>query len=274
MGHRTRKLIAVGAAALAVTTACSEGSGSSSAAGSAGDTNQPKAIASADEVIKIVDTGFVTYRREKPGIESDYLSYGYVIENVSDEVALTVRVSVEFTDDAGNPVPDVEGGGNEFSVVLPGQRMGGGDSEMYAGPAPGGDRPTIAGMAVKITLITALDNPDGTRYRKPPAPYAELETGEPIAADSNGRHTVGVTNTYDVPLKPKVTAVVRDAEGVIVGGMDGRAVAQAVQPGDSGQAELLDGYVESSRIAEGTIECYADPNMGRMIIRNPVWQVI
>lgn len=275
MGDRTRKLVAVAVAALAVTTACGEGGGSSSGAGSAGETGNPKTIASADEVIKVVDKGFLTYRLEKPGIESDYLSYGLVIENVSDEVALTVRVSVKFTDEAGKPVQDV-GEGHEFSVVLPGQQMGFGGSDMYAGPAPGGDRPTIGDMAVEVTLITALDTPDGKRYRKPPAPYAELETGDPVAVGRNSRAekvAVEVTNTYDVPLKPTATAVVRDAQGVIVGGMDSHPMGQ-LQPGDSAQAELFDRPVDEPRLAEGTIECYADPNLGQMITNTPVWQVI
>ncbi|MER5268307.1 hypothetical protein ABTZ99_40065 [Actinosynnema sp. NPDC002837] len=266
------KLVALACAALALTTACGGGDGSSSAAG---DTGEPKTIASADEVIKVVDKGFVTYKVEKPGVESDYLSYGYVIENVSDEVALTVRVAVEFTDEAGKPLPDVPSSGNEFSVVLPGRRMGAGHSESYAGPAPGGDRPTIAGMNVKITLITALDTPDGERYRKPPAPYAELATGDPVVVGSNGRNeTVAaeVTNTYDVPPRPKLTAVVRNADGVIVGGMNSEPVTQQIQPGDSARAEFFDRDIRSPKVAEGTVECYADPNLGRMITRTPVWQ--
>ena len=269
MGHRARKLIAVAVAAFAVTTACGEGSGASSAAGSAGDTDNPKAITSADEVIKVVDKGFATYRIEKPGIRSDHVNYGLVIENVSEEVALTVRVSVEFTDEAGNPVQKA-GDGHEFSVVLPGQQMGVGGSNTYADTSSGDNRPTIADMAVRITLITALDTPDGKRYRKPPAPYAELATGGPVTVDRNtgtGPVTVEVTNTYTVPVTPKATAVVRNAEGVIVGGMDSRPTAQ-LQPGDSAQAEFF------GRIVEGTMECYADPNMGRMITRTPVWQVI
>ena len=273
MGHRSRKLFfAVAVVALALTTACSEEKGASAA----GDADSPKRIASADEVIKVVDKGFVTYRVVKPGVESDYLSYGYVIENVSDEVALTVGVAVEFTDEAGNPLPDVTSAGNEFSVVLPGQRMGAGHGERYAGPAPGGDRPTIAGMNVKITLITALDTPDGKRHRKPPAPYAELETGDPVAVDRDSRAEaveVEVTNTYDVPLQPKATAVVRDAEGAIVGGMASNPMAQ-LQPGDSAQAEFFDRLIEDPRLAEGTIESYADPNIGQMITRTPVWQDI
>ncbi|MCT2583393.1 hypothetical protein [Actinophytocola gossypii] len=267
MGDRSRKLVAVVVAALAVTTACSEGSGSSSAAGGAGDGDNPKEIASADEVIEVVDQGFATYRVEKPGIKSDYLSYGFVVENVSDEVALTVRARVEFLDEAGEPVEDASQG-HEFSVVLPGQRMGVGGSDMYA-DTTSDVRPTIADMTVEITLITALDTPDGERYRKPPGAYAELEVGDPVVGGADPA-TVEVTNTYDVPLKPKATAVVRDADGTIVGGMDSNATAQ-VQPGDSAQAEFFGLHVDEKRLAEGTIECYADPNLGRMITRTPVW---
>jgi hypothetical protein len=278
MGHRTRKIVAVALAALAVTTACGDGGGS--AGGGTGDADKPKAISSADEVIKVVDKGFLTYRFVKPGIESDYVSYGYVIENVTDEVALTVRVKVEFTDAAGDPIPDLTAGGSEFSVVLPGRQMGAGRTEQYAGHAPGGVRPTIAGMNVKITMITALDTPDGKRFRKPPAPYAELKTGDPVAGKRSSRAesvAVEVTNTYDVPLKPKVTAVVRDADGVIVGGMDGvgggKPMAE-LQPGDSAKATFSDRPIAEPRLTSGTIECYADPNLGRMITRDIVWHEI
>ena len=275
MGHRTGKIIAVAVAALAVTTACGEGSGSS-AAGSAGDADNPKAITSADEVIKVVDKGFITYRVGKPGTESDHVSYGYVIENVSEEVALTVRVNVTFTDETGDPAPDVKSVGDEFSVVLPGQRMGAGGSGKYSSRAADGERPTIAGMDVEITLISALDTPGGERNRKPPAPYAELKTGDPVVAERNKRSesvSVEVTNTYDVALKPKATAVVRDAGGVIVGGMDGKVVSE-LQPGAGARAELRARPTDDPRLAEGTIECYADPNMGRVITRTPVWQVL
>lgn len=272
MGHRTRKIVAVAVAALAVTTACGDGGGSS-AGGGTGDAGKPKAITSADEVIKVVDQGFLTYRLVKPGVESDYVSYGYVIENVTDEVALTVRVKVEFTDAAGDPIPDLKTGGSEFSVVLPGRQMGAGRTDLFAGPAPGGDRPAIAGMNVKITMIQALDTLDGKRYRKPPGSYTELKTGDPVAGERNSRAesvTVEVTNTYDVPLKPKATAVVRDADGVIVGGMDGKAMAE-LQPGDSAKAKFSERPIAEPRLAGGTVECYADPNLGRMIIRDVVW---
>lgn len=272
MGNRTRKIIAVAVAALAVTTACGEGSGSSSAAGSASDARNPKAIASPDEVIKVVDKGFLKYRVDVPGVTNDYLSYGYVIENVSDEVALTVRTDVAFTNDAGKPIPDA-GQGHEFSVVLPGQWMGVGDHATYADIDSGEESPAIASMNVRITLITALDTPDGKRYRKPPAPYAELAMGDPVSVSRNRQWesvAVEVTNTYDVPLRPKATAVVRDAEGVIVGGVDGHVMGQ-LQPGASVKTKFDSRPVDDPRLAEATVECYVDPNMGRMITNTPVW---
>jgi hypothetical protein len=279
MGHRTRKIAAVAVAALAVTTACSDGNGGSSAGGSTGDTDTPKTIASADEVIKIADKGFITFPYEVPGVESDHVSYGYVIENVSDEVAITVRVRVEFTDEAGNPIPDI-GKEDEYSAVLPGQQMGGGDTEPYNDNGSDEKIPAPAGMDVRVTMISHLDTPDGKRYRKPPAPYAELTTGDPVATPIHKKNvlnqpvSVEVTNTYDIPLKPKVTAVIRDAEGLIVGGLDSEPHAQEIQPGDSAQAEFFDRELRSPRVAEGTIECYADPNLGRMITGTPVWHDI
>jgi hypothetical protein len=117
------------------------------------------------------------------------------------------------------------------------------------------------------------DTPDGKRYRKPPAPYAELTTGDPVSLGRNSRReavAVEVTDTYGVPLKPKATAVVRDAEGAIVGGMDSHAMAQ-VQPGASARTKFFDRSVRDPRLAEGTVECYVDPMLGRMITSTPVW---
>jgi hypothetical protein len=274
MGYRSRRLVAVAVAALVVTSACG-GEKESSAAGSAGDADNPKAIASADEVIKVVDKGFVTYRNEVPGASSDQLSYGFVIENVSDEVALKVRVDVEFTDEAGNPIPDLNGG-HEFTVVLPGQQVGSGDTEEFNGPGSGDELPPVAGMDAKIELITSLDTPDG-KHRNPPGPWTELETGDPVVLGRNKQFeevAVEVTNTYDVPLRPKATAVVRDAEGVIVGGMASSQVEQPVQPGDSVRVEFIGRPVDHPRLAEVTIECYADPVASISPTSTPVWHDI
>jgi hypothetical protein len=275
MGDRSRKLVAVVIAALAATTACSgEGSGNGSSAGgrtsgvdSPGGSGNKKAIDSADEVIKIVDMGFVTYSVEK-SVRQDYLSYGFVIENVSDEVALSVSVSARFTDEAGNPVPGTDEGAS-FTVVLPGQKMGAGGNNMYKGPV-------VADMEVKVTMIGSLDTPAGERHRNPPSPYKELRTTNPVATrtgqnDQREVVTLDVTNTYDVPLTPKATAVVRDAKGVIVGGMGNNAMDGKIQPGDSAQAKLSRD-VHLPRLTSGTTEYYADPALGWIVTTDPVFE--
>lgn len=275
MGHRSRTLVAVAAVALAVATGCSEGDGSwPSVTGGGGDgdsTAEQDTIASADEVIEVVDRGFVSYRVERSsGYNTDYLSYGFVIENVSDMVALSVRVEVDFMDKAGNPIKEVSGG-NDFTVVLPGQQMGAGGSKTYEGQP-------IADMDVKVTLISSLDTPDGDRHRDPPSPYVELETGDPVArrSDASGGVsevvTVDVTNTYDVPVTPKATAVVRDADGVIVGGMSHNAMEQELQPGDTAKAKFPGRDIQLERLTSGITECYADPMLGWIVTRDPVWQ--
>lgn len=261
MGHRFRGIFAIAVAALAVTTACSEGNGGNGGGSSTEDS--ATTIASADEVIKIVDKGFTSDTvTQSTGTLRGYVSFGFVIENVSDEVAVTVRVEVSFTDEAGKPVPRGLSG-HDFSVVLPGQRIGAGDGYSYDGPA-------AANMDVRITLIAALDSMDGERHRKPPAPYAELETGNPVPDPERETITLDVTNTYDVPLSPMATAVVRDAGGAIVGG-ENQVVAEQIPPGGTAQAELNWGTHLSGR-PEGDIEYYADPMLGRVITRTPVWQ--
>lgn len=251
----------IAVATLAVTTACGEGSGS----GSSTEDSSPTTIASADEVIEIVDKGFVSDTvTQSTGTVRGYVSFGFVIENVSDEVALSVRVEVTFTDEAGEPVPRGHTG-HDFSVVLPGQRIGAGDGYSYDGPA-------ATGMDVEVTLIAALDSTDGKRHRTPPAPYAELTTGNPVPDPEQATITLDVTNTYDAPLTPMATAVVRDADGAIVGG-EKQVVSERIEPGGTGKA-TLNWIAHLTGRPSGGIEYYADPQLGRVIVSNPVWQVL
>ncbi|MER5268306.1 hypothetical protein ABTZ99_40060 [Actinosynnema sp. NPDC002837] len=215
----------------------------------------------------MVDLGFVTYSVGK-SVKQDYLSWGFVIENVSDEVALSVSVEADFTDGAGQPVPGTEEAGS-FTVVLPGQKMGVGGNSMYDGPV-------VADMEVKVTMIGSLDTPDGKRHRDPPAPYQELRASNPVETltgqnDDNEVVTVDVTNTYGVPLKPKVTAVRRDANGVIVGGLGNNAMEEKIQPGARAQATLT-GQVHLPRLTSGTTEFSVDPVMGWIVTTDPVFE--
>jgi hypothetical protein len=266
MGNRSRKLVAIAVAALTLATACGNddgGNGDDSGGGAA----EPTPIASPDEVLKVVDKGFSLAKSTDPESDNKTVSYGFVIENVSDEVAVTVRVGVKFTDDAGDPFMDLSGS-DEFSVVLPGQRIGSGGSENYDGEAFPAD------MTVAVTLIASLDTPDGERHRQPPGPYAELQTGTPAEGDKPGgrqAYTVDVTNTYDIPIRPRVTAVWRGADGAIVGGATGTAVEQEIQPGASAPATFVR-TVSSPKVMQATIETYAEPAMGKVILRKPVWQ--
>lgn len=258
----------IAVAALALATACGNDDGGGGGGGDAGGgAAEPTPIASPDDVLKVVDEGFSLSKSTNPSSINKTVSYGFVIENVSDEVAVTVRVGVKFTDDAGDPFMDLSGG-DEFSVVLPGQRIGSGGSESYDGEA------LPAGMEVTVTLIASLDTPDGERHREPPGPYAELQTGTPAEGDQPGgrqAYTVDVTNTYDIPIRPRVTAVWRAADGAIVGGASGTAVEQEIQPGASAPATFVR-TVKSPKILQATIETYAEPALGKIIVRKPVWQ--
>jgi hypothetical protein len=77
---------------------------------------------------------------------------------------------------------------------------------------------------------------------------------------------------YDVPLTPKATAVVRDADGVIVGGLNHNGMDQELQPGDSGQAKFPSRDIQLPRLTSGTIESYADPVLGWIVTTDPVWE--
>ncbi|GAB3434168.1 hypothetical protein [Actinophytocola sediminis] len=257
MGHRTRGLLAPALVALTVLTSCSD-SGSSS-----GDSADERTISSADEVIKIVDQGFVTFSSRPGVVPTEYVSWGFVIENVTDQVALTIRVEADFLDEAGEVI---EEDGEDFTAVLPGQQMGVGGRNSYEGSA-------IKDMRVKVTLIGSLDTPEGKRL-KPPGPYAELTTNSPVASDTGKEIetiTLDVTNTYHVPLTPTASAVIRDADGVVVGGMSSKAIKPEIEPGASGRASLARD-IQFPRLANGTAEYYADPQLGWPISSNPLWQ--
>lgn len=257
---------------MAVLTGCGEGSisGKPGAEGSGAgeDGGNRQAVDSADEIIKIADLGFVAFNTgADSGYRSDYLSYGFVVENVSDKVALTVRVETDFFDKAGKPV-DARAG-NDFHVILPGQQLGAGGVEHIE------EKDIPADMKVRVSLIGSLDTPDGRSHRNPPAPYAEVTTASPVASRVSGggreKISIDVTNPYDIGVTPKVTAVVRDAEGKIVGGGGVNSMDEEIPPGGTARTEITrDTRLE--RIAEGTVEFYADPQLGWIISRDPVWE--
>ncbi|GAB3434197.1 hypothetical protein [Actinophytocola sediminis] len=270
MGERTRNLVALALVALAVATACGDGgsiAGTPATAGSehtGGSANREK-ISSADEVIKVVDRGFVHYGvNRSSGHNTAYLSWGLVVENVSDDVAVSVRVEADFLDENGELVEEA---GNDFTVLLPGQQLGAGGSNSYDGPI-------VKDMDVRVSMIGSLDTPDGQLHRDPPGDYVTLAADNPAARPSSDTHevvTVEVTNTYDVPLTPKVTAVVRDTDGVLVGGMGNNDMDEEIQPGDSATAKLSRD-VQLPRLATGTIEYYVDPAIGWIVTTDPLWE--
>lgn len=268
MGIRTGKLVVAVLAALAVASGCGAEStaGSGSSGGGSGDGGgeaTTETISSADEVIKIVDQGFRNYEPPAPGMVELYVGYGYVVENVSDKVAIGVQFQVDFNDEAGKPVGK---SGDAVSVLLPGQKFGVGDLENVEGEA--------AEMAVRVTMITHLDTPDG-QMRKPKADYAELTTTGPetVSGGSGDRRkvTVEVANTYDIPVKPRVTAVVRDAQGTLIGGGASFGERQEFAAGDSGPVEVsVDTRIDDG--ATGAVEYFTDPQFTAPLTKNPVWQ--
>lgn len=280
MGHRRGAVVAFALVALTLVAGCgpSKIAGSPGPVGSGGGGSGPDAaevremkVESPDEILEVVQKGAITYRRTRGSRTTTYLSYGFVLENVSDKVALTVRVVADFLDEAGNVVEDARGS-EDFTVILPGQRVGSGDTSTYGGE-------DLKEMRVKVILIGGLDTPNGELHRKPPAPYVELKTANPVTGtheDSSGKREsvkIDVTNTYDVPVRPRPTAVIWDSAGKIVGGMSHNAMEEELQPGASGQASIGIREISLDRLATGVrFEYYADPQLGWIVTTEPVFQ--
>lgn len=279
--RRRRPPLAVLALAAMVMTACS-GGGDDSTNGDAstGDANE-FAIASADEVIQVVDSGFVgAPGRDIPGEHDGGVSYGFVLENVSDEAALSVRTDVVFLDAAGTPLDD-DGAGVDFTVMVPGQQMGAGG---FARPE-GGD---VADMEVRVTLIAALDTLDGQRHRDPPGPYSELQVSAPVVNPERSTTPTSpswyelvefeVTNTYDMPLTPSVFTVSRGADGTIIGGTGGTGTDSLasteveIPPGGTATADAKRTISYVPALEGAATEAYADPVLGWLVGLDPVWQ--
>lgn len=281
--RRRRPSLAGLVVAAIVMTACGgddDSTDGDASAGGGGSANE-FAIASADEVIQVVDSGFVPAPGKAiPGEHDGGVSYGFVLENVSDKVALSIRTDVVFLDAAGTPL-DGSGGGADFTVMVPGQRMGAGG---FAVPE-GGD---VAGMDVRVTLISALDTVDGQRHRDPPGPYSELQVSAPVLDPERSTTPTSpswtewvefeVTNTYDLPLTPSVFTVSRGPDGTIIGGTGGTGTDSLastdveIPPGGSATADAKRTISYVPALEGAATEAYADPVLGWLVGLDPVWQ--
>lgn len=264
-------MLAVGAVLLAASCGGDDGGSGTGDSGGAVEDALAEPLSSADEVIQVVEQGFNVRRiAEGPGYQVDALDLGYVIENVSDHVAIDVVVEVVALDQAGNPIDDLSVEGTAgFGVVMPGQRLGAGGTTRLD------DGEVIGDIDVRVTMIVGLDTPDGQSYREPPGPYVDLEMTEPAPDPERIYHesswfTTSVTNTYDMDVMPTVRSVLRGADGSIIGGGSSGDPTDIVAPGGTATVEFRQSS-GSPELDAATAEHFAVPELAMPLTPDAVW---
>jgi hypothetical protein len=238
-------------------------------AGGSGPGADGGAASHVDDILPVAEYGFTPYRSGGEGRTEERVTHGWVVQNISGQVAVGVRVHVTFYDGAGDEIEELRDD-EELGVVLPGRPIGGGDDRASTGGRIATD------MGVAVTYVAALDTVEGGRYRQPPGPYRALAHGDPVtdlARSSPQRRTwtLAITNTYDIPLTPVVHHVLRSPDGAIVGGVAERPVDQPVQPGAAATAEVAYdlGFPD---LADAVPEVYVDAAFPWPTVADPAWQ--
>jgi hypothetical protein len=188
--------------------------------GGGGGTETEPPYTSGHEDLEIVDQGFSVSDDESTGAET--LTYGALIENHSDRVAVICSIVTTFNDEDGSEV--ASHGDAWLSAIMPGQTFGIGISQIDVSGEP-------AAMHVELGTITYDD----------PANYGEItvDVGD-TTVDSYGRPTTTYTaeSGYAETLPgPFAWVVHRNADGDIVGG-DGAYLDGPLDPGQPADDEV------------------------------------
>lgn len=193
------------------------------------------------------------------------VSYGFVIENTSDQMLYNVPLVYRFYDEAGEVISehatafgdgDPTGDAETLPYLRPGERFGLGGMD-YPG------RPGVAEVRVEIgepmrwtpeALETALLEQAGMVDGELTVTEVDVhpgEDGEPVA-------TYTVRSTYGEPITAQpVYAVFYDADGRIVGGAHGWAQGPTIPPGGEASGEVpLDDPMEVPGIDPARTEIY------------------
>lgn len=153
--------------------------------------------------------------------DQDMLSYGFVVENTTDQVAVGISAAIAFKDDAGTVIASDE---ELVNVLLPGATFGIGDSGIEV------DGEAVE-MEVTISEPSSWESPDG---------FGEITTsGINTTIDDYGAPTTAFTaeSTYDEQLdSPYAYVIYRNAGGDIIGGAWG--TMQFLQPNGSTTGEV------------------------------------
>lgn len=161
--------------------------------------------------VEVVDQGFTTWTHVFGSSTSEELfSYGVVVENTSDHVAVNTTVevrAVETTDTGGLPGP----GEFRIPILLPGQQFGVG--------ATGGDPPELPDLAVEV------DQGEWWPMDHDLVEFPEVSVDEVQVMRMSGQGDSGISlevaldSDYPSPFGEQYRyAVFRNSEGEIVGG--------------------------------------------------------
>jgi hypothetical protein len=153
--------------------------------------------------------------------DQDTLSYGFIVENTTDQVAVGVNAAIAFKDEAGTVIGSDE---ELVNVIRPGATFGIGDS----GIEVDGD---AVDMEVTISEPTSWESADS---------YGEITvSGINTTIDDYGAPTTAFTaeSTYEEQLdSPYAYVIYRNASGDIVGGA--WSTMQFLQPNGSTTGEV------------------------------------
>jgi hypothetical protein len=210
------------------------GSGGSGSGGSGGGSGGGESSAG----LEVIDSGFSNY--PSPYDDTNHVSYGYVIENTTDEPATSVEVTIALLDTDGTVVSsDTE----YINYLAPGAKIGQGDEPLE-------EVPEVAEIQVQAAIPSYASEPTAT---------GELTPANVTTTDDGDRYTTTfeVTSTYEVQLdSPSAYVVYYDSSGKIVGGSYG--FLSIVQPGGTTSAEVTS-YELIPNVDPSKTEVYVDP---------------
>jgi len=191
------------------------------------------------EEIKVTESGFSVYTDQLS--EEQRVSYGFVIQNNTENVATGVPITVAFLDDAGTVVGNAD---ENIGVLLPGQKMGIGDEPYDVGAA--------ATMQVTVGEPSSWEAPSDT--------YGEISAeGITTTIDDYGAPTSTFTanSTYGEQIdSPNAYALYRNSGGDIVGGSYGFL---NFVPANGSTAGDVTSYSSIPDVDGSKTEIYVDP---------------
>lgn len=172
--------------------------------------------------------------------EQDRVSYGFMVENTSDQVAVGLSASIAFKDAQGTVIGTDE---ELVNVILPGASFGIGDAGIEVDGEP-------VDMEVTLSEPTSWESPDD---------FGEITTsGVNTTIDDWGAPTTSFTaeSTYDRQLdSPYAYVIYRNSAGEIVGGA--WSTMQFLQANGSTTGEVMALYTIDN-IDDSQTEVYID----------------